>query len=167
MTTVTAAEIRNNPACADALAARDCDALAAILSVGRTQYVTTMITERGVRAALSVPAASQFIRLLKACAEATATPEWLAATLTAVGVAPALHQDYFDAIASAYGWLRQGAGIDIGSASARGMLDIIAASDPAKFGATSATLKALASVPHPYTPLEIAEILYNPNGTDK
>lgn len=124
-------------------------AVAEVLSRGRVKHVTREITERGIRAALPVVSASRFIRLLKEAAEASSVPVWLENTLTAMGVPADQHQDYADAFASAYGWLRQEAGLDIGSAATRGMLDVIAGSNPAEFGATVATIKALSEQPDP------------------
>jgi hypothetical protein len=126
-----------------------------------------MITERGVRAALGVSAASQFLRLLKDCEETVGVPAWLGPVLTSFGIPSDLHIDYAEALGSAYGWLRQGAGIDVGSAATRGMLDIIAASDSAKFGATVSTLKALSLTPSPVSAIQVADALFDDFGNLK
>lgn len=147
--------------CSPALiASRDEATIAAVISVGRVKRTSKMITERGVRAALSsIPAGSQFMRLLKVASETTGTPVWFGAVLTSVGLPEAEHQDYADALASAYGWLRQDAGLDLGASATRSMLDLIAASDPAKYGATVSTLKALADQPDPVSVQDIAHAL--------
>lgn len=160
-------DILADPACADALAARDCVELARIMSVGRIKLITKMITERGVRAALSITAGSQFIRMLKDASETVGVPAWLAATLTTIGLPETEHQDYADALASAYGWLRQDAGIDLSVAATRAMLDLIAASDPVMYGATITTLKALADHADPLTAQDVAEAVFNPDGSLK
>lgn len=160
-------DILADPACAAALAARDCHELARIRSIGRTNRAEKMTTERGVRSVLSIAAGSQLIRLLKDASEDLGVPTWLAGVLTAMNVPAEGQQDYADAIASAYGWLRQEGGIDVSADATRGMLDLIAASNPAKFGATVATIKALADQPNPLTPQEVADALYNPDGSLK
>lgn len=160
-------EILARPDCEAFVVAKDCHSIAALISVGRTTFKPTMITERGVRASLGVSAASQLIRLLKECSENPAVPDWLTTVLTAFSIPVQYHVDYAEALASAYGWLRQDAGIDIGSAATRGMLDIIAASNPSKYGASVATLKSLASVPNPVTFREVGTALYNDDGTPK
>lgn len=160
-------DILADPNCAPALAARDCTELARIRSIGRVVRASKTLTERGVRAMVPIAAGSQFIRLLKEASETVGVPGWLAGVLGAMGVPADGHQDYADAIASAYGWLRQDSGIDISAAATRGMLDLIAASNPAKFGATVALIKSLADQPHSYTAQEVAEAMFNPDGSAK
>jgi hypothetical protein len=160
-------DILSDPECATALAARDCQELARIRSVGRVKRSTKMISERGVRAALSIAAGSHFIRLLKDASETVGVPAWLAGALTGMGVPADSHQDYADAIASAYGWLRQDSGLDLGSTATRGLLDLIAASDPSKFGPTVTTLKTLADQPDPLTAQQVAEAMFNIDGSLK
>ena len=160
-------DILADRACDAAYAARDCAEIARIRSIGRTKRVSKTLTERGVRALVSIAAGSQFIRLLKEASETAGVPVWLSGVLSAMGVPAAAHQDYADAVASAYGWLRQDSGIDISATATRGMLDIIAASNPAKFGATVATIKALADQPDPYTAQDVSDALYNLDGSNK
>ena len=147
--TLTTAEIQTLE---PLLAARNDVAIAAVLSTGRVKYQTKMISERGVRAALSIPAGSGLMRLFKEAAKDVAAgnvPAWLPTVLTAAGVPAEMHADYAEAIGSAHGWLLQDAGLDIGSAASRQMLDLIAMSNPAKYGASTAAIKALASQPDP------------------
>lgn len=133
--------------------------IANILSVGRVKHVTREITERGIRAALGVVPASRFIRLLKDASTSTSVPVWLENTLSALAIPADQHQDYADAFASAYGWLRQEAGLDIGSAATRAMLDVIAASDPVQFGAAVIAIKALAETSNPISANEVSKAL--------
>ena len=160
-------DILADRACDAAYAARDCTELARIRSVGRVKRVSKTVTERGVRSILPIAAGSQFIRLLKEAEETVGVPAWLAGALSAMGIQSAAHQDYADAVASAYGWLRQDSGIDISATATRGMLDIIAASNPAKFGATVATIKALADQSDPYTAQDVADAAFNADGSAK
>lgn len=122
---------------------------AALLSVGRTKLVPRQITARGVRAVLPIVQAVRFLTLLRDIASADTAPAWLTTILTQMGVPEADQFAYMDTFASGHAWLLQEAGIDLGSPTTRGMLDIIAASDPAAFGASVATLKDLAVVDDP------------------
>lgn len=160
-------EILARSDCEAAVAARDCQAIADTISVGRTQYKPTMITERGVRAALPITNASQFLKLLKEASESAGTPAWLSTVLTTIGVPTEDHSDYAEAVASAYGWLRQEAGIDISNAATRGMLDIIAASNPTKYGLAVTLIKSLAQQPVPVTARDVAVALFNDDGSAK
>lgn len=131
---------------------RDDVAIAAVLSTGRVKYQTKMISERGVRAALSTSQGSVLLRLFKETAKdmnAGIISAWLPPTLTAAGVPAFMHLDYAEAIASAQNWLLLDAGLDIGSTASRQMLDLVAMSDSAKYGAAVTILKALASQPDP------------------
>lgn len=157
-------EVLGRSDCAAAYAARDCHALVDLLA-HRVKVVEKMITERGVRAALPMADASRLIRLLKDAAESPGVPAWLGTVLTALHVPVEQHIDYAGAVASAYGWLRQDAGLDLGSPATRAMLDLIAASDPANFGATATTLKALAEIADVPTQREVAIALYQDDGT--
>jgi hypothetical protein len=160
-------EILGRQDCAEFVTSKNCQAIAELLSVGRVKVKSTMITERGLRSSLSITAASQLLRLLKDCSETEGVPAWLSPLLLGLGVPESMHLDYAEAFASAYGWLRQDAGIDIGSAATQGMLDIIAASNPSKFGATVATIKTLAMTSNPVTDREVALALFNDDGTTK
>ena len=120
-------------------------AIATLLSVGRTRLVSRTITARGVRGALSIPDAMRFLNLLRDTAESAGVPDWLINVLaTTTEVAVADYPAYRDTFACAHDWLQQAAGLDLGDPTTRAGLDLIAASDQEKFGATVATLKALA-----------------------
>ena len=129
--------------------ARNDVAIAELLSVARVAIQPRTITARGVRAALPIPTAVPFLALLREAATAASVPQWMGDVLTAAGVPTDDHPAYLDTFACAYAWLQQEGGIDLGAATTRAMLDLIAASDPAKFGATVTTLKALAEHPDP------------------
>lgn len=149
------------------LVTRDDVAIAKVLSNGRVKYQTKMITERGVRAAMSTTGASTLLRLFKDAAKDVALgniPAWLPPVLTAVGVPASMHLDYAEAIASAQNWLLQEAGVDIGSPASRQMLDLIAMSDTAKYGAAVTTLKGLASQPDPISFNDVSNALNKAEG---
>jgi hypothetical protein len=141
------------------LANRDDGAIAALVSVGRTVQKSTMITERGVRAIMSATDASPFLRLLRDASLAVGVPTWLTTSLTAAGVPLAKHEDYSDTIKSAWHWLQEGAGIDIGNPTATAMLDIIAFTDPPKYTVAVNTLKALAIHNNPASVADVQKAL--------
>lgn len=130
--------------------ARNDVAIAEVLSVGRKTLFFRSITTLGVRAALPIVAGSKFLKLLRELATATAVPDWLAGVLTSLGIPDDEHPAYLDTIASAHAGLQRDPGVDLGSDTARGMLDIIAASDPPALGAAVVTLKALAERDDPF-----------------
>jgi hypothetical protein len=123
--------------------------IAAILSAGRVAVHPKQLSERGVRALLPVTQAGPFLRLLKAASEDAGIPAWLVTVLSGVGVPEAQHEDYSDTLKSAWFWLRTNEGIDVGSAAARSMLDLIAASNPSAYGAACVSIKTAAEVPDP------------------
>lgn len=127
----------------DLLPARNDVAIAAVLSAGRKVLVARTIDERGVRAALSIRQASQFLSLLKSAATVTTMPTWLTAMLVAMDIDAADHPAYFETLACAYPWLQQEAGIDLASPTTRSMLDMIASSDAVTYGGAVSILKAL------------------------
>jgi hypothetical protein len=125
------------------LAHRDDVAIAAVLSVGRKALFTRTIDARGVRSALPVVDAVEFLALLRETAAASTMPSWLETMLVAMDVPADQHFAYFDTMACAHGWLQKEAGLDLGAATTRAMLNMIAASDPDRFGASTTTLKAM------------------------
>jgi len=124
-------------------------ATAALLSIGRARLVSRTITARGVRGALPIPDAARFLKLLSDTASAEAVPAWLDAVLTLQDVPESDHGAYLDTFACAHEWLQQAAGLDLGDRTTRAGLDLIAASNPDKFGVSVATLKAMAEVADP------------------
>jgi hypothetical protein len=124
------------------LAARNDVKIAAILSAGRIKLKPRTITERGVRnCGLGITQTSRFLRMLRELK--ASTPDWLGPLLTSVGVPDDQHADYADTLASAYDWLCQEAGIDIGTETARQMLDLLAHA-PGDHTQIVGTIKALA-----------------------
>jgi hypothetical protein len=134
-------------------------AIAALLSIGRTRLVEHMIGARGVRTALPIVQAVEFLALLRDTAAANSIPEWLETLLTVMRVPAEQHFAYFDTMACAHDWLQQEAGIDLGAATTRAMLDMIAASDPSHFGASVAILKQLAERADPIPFTEVSRVL--------
>lgn len=129
------------------LPARNDVAIAALLSVGREKIVTRMVGERGIKSLACLP--RHYHALLQTLKDAqTATPSWFSPVLTAAGIAaddiPALADD----LGCAYGWLKQDAGLDVGAAGVRKMLDAIAVGVPLALPACAAA-KALAVHPDP------------------
>lgn len=140
------------------LPARNDVAIAAALSTGRTALFTHLITARGVRQALPVVQAVEFLTLLHDTATAATIPAWLTTVLTQAGVPVEQHFAYFDTIACAHDWL-QSDGIDLGSTAARGMLDLIAMNDPPRFTPAVATLKALGQRTDPIQFNDVSRVL--------
>lgn len=135
---------------AEQIEAGNMHTLASIVSVGRVAVSSRMISERGVRAALGPVAGSQFLNLLRALSTAQDVPAWLTAVLTGLNVPEADHVYYLETLACAYDWVRSADGLDIGDATTRQFLDLIAAGNPGLASACAA-LKALAERPNPVT----------------
>lgn len=131
-----------DPAFAASLAAGDHTACAAALSAGRTRLRSTLLTERGVMAALGVVDGEAALSALEAFAAAPAS-----------GPLAAQHAG----ISRMVGWLR-GAGIDIGDPLAQQLLDILAAVGVLA-PASVVKIKALAQTPAPVGASEISEAL--------
>ena len=130
--------------------------IAAAISVGRTLIMPLMISERGIRAALSIDDAYAFLTELENAQ--AAPPAWLSPTLLAMGVPAEKHPAYANALSSAWRWLTQDAGLDLGSAALRGLLDLIAAGVPA-LASGCVTLKALAERADPISVNSVSEAL--------
>jgi hypothetical protein len=122
--------------------------IATVVSAGRKTIGTRMISERGVRSALGAVAGSKFLRLLKDLSTADQAPAWLTAVLTAMQVPANDQVFYLETLACAYDWVRSADGLDIGDATTRQFLDLIAAGNP-DLAAACATLKGLAERPNP------------------
>lgn len=135
---------------AEQIAAGNYHAIAAAVSAGRTTASSRMISERGVRSALGAVAGSKFLRLLKDLSEATESPTWLTAVLTAMQVPANDHVFYLETLACAYDWVRSADGLDIGDATTRQFLDLIAAGNP-DLTSACVTLKSLAEHANPVT----------------
>lgn len=133
------------------------DLIAGLLSTGRKRVVSRHLTERGVRT-LAVQPRSRHALLQALRDAATTMPTWLDGALQAAGVASEDRPAFADDLASAHRWLLSSDGLDVGSAAARGMLDMIAANVTAA-AAACAAVKALAEVADPISPRQVSDAL--------
>lgn len=127
-----------------------------------------LTTTRGVRA-LSVAPRSRYALLQVLKDAEAATPAWLIPTMTALQIPAEDHPAYADDLASAWAALNsfaEGGGLDVGSAAARGMLDIIAAAVPSAAPACVA-VKAMAAKPAPVSEFEIRRAIIADDGTPR
>lgn len=115
------------------LAVRNDVQIAAILSVGRVRLVENMVTERGVLAALGPVEGDALLTAL----ENLGAPETL----------PTAAQPYHGAICRGVSWLKAG-GLDMGSPTVRGLLDLMSAHSIIAPG-HAAALKQLGEHPDP------------------
>ena len=134
-------EILSRSDCADALAARDCGALAAILSVGRTKTVERNVGYGTVLEVLGAEAGSAFLDGLVALSEASSPVKW------------------------ALKMLDRGE-LNIGSPATQAQLDALAAGGVFPQVVADA-LKALALAPDVVTMQQVAEEMFNPDGSQK
>jgi len=118
-------EILSRPDCADALAARDCGALAAILSAGRTKVIDYSIGYGTVLEVLGAEAGSAFLDGLTALAATSSPVKW------------------------ALKLLDRGE-LNIGAAATQSQLDVLATAGVMPQAVADA-LKGLAIVPDPYS----------------
>lgn len=136
---------------------RDDEAIAKVLSRGRTRVVSRNITERGVRT-LPVAPRHRHALLQVFVDAAAATPAWLLPTLTGMNVPQADQVALADDLSSALRWLRNPDGLDVGSSAARNMLDLIAIA-VADAAPACAAAKAWATEPAPVTAREVTVLL--------
>jgi hypothetical protein len=134
------AEVHANPACADALAAKDCAALAAIVSTGRTSTQSRFVTARTILAECA--AGSAILDALEAVAGSMSAVKW------------------------AVKFLGQDSGLDVGNAVTQGMIDQLAAASVLT-STQAAQLKGLATLPAPVTAQDIAHAVFNDDGSLK
>lgn len=118
-------EILSRPDCADALALRDCGAMAALLSVGRTKVIDYSIGYGTVLEALGADNGAKFLDQLTALAETSSPVKW------------------------ALKLLDRGE-LNIGSPATQAQLDALASVGVIS-QAVSDALKGLAIVPDPYS----------------
>lgn len=128
------AEIENDPACAQALLERDCKAIAAIRSTGRTRYAPKGIGEGSVMSALGAVRGAAVLDAL----EAMTTQN--------------------NVIRRAWGLLQRGA-LDIGDATTHEQLNQLVAGG-LMTATEAAKLTALALVPDPLSVQDVARALY-------
>ena len=96
-------EILSRPDCAEALAIRDCGALAAILSVGRTKTVEKLIGYGTVLEALGAEGGAAFLDGLTAVSASSSPVKWALKLLDRgeLNIGAAATQSQLDALASA------------------------------------------------------------------
>lgn len=132
------AQARANQACAAALAAKDLDALAQILSIGRTRPVPREIGNGTVLDVLGLVAGNRL--------------------LDHIGMAPELRH--------VKPLLEQGR-LTINTPSAKQVLQSFVALDDVLSQSDADKLCALGQEPDPLTPQDVAEALFNPDGSEK
>lgn len=120
-------------------AAGNFNGVAERLSNGLTRNDPYFITARGVRA-LDVLPRHRFALLQVLRAAAEQEPEWLRPALTAAAVPVDDHDALADDLASAYHWLMQDAGLDVSTAVARQMLQMIGTAVPLSAPACAAVI---------------------------
>lgn len=134
-------EILSRPDCADALAARDCGALAAILSVGRTKTVERNVGYGTIMDTLGAEAGAAFLDALTSMATVSSPVKW------------------------ALKLLDRGE-LNIGAEATRGQLDALAAGGVMPHAVADA-LKGLAMGPDIVTAEQVADAMFNPDGSLK
>lgn len=130
---------------------RDCIAIAAAMSVGRVQVVSHLIGERGILDLLGAIDGDAFLAALESITEPALLPEPL--------------RPYFGAIQRGVAWLKKD-GLDIGSATTRSLLAALAAAGVLDAGSV-AKIKGLAEKPCELTPRQVAEVIFNDDGSLK
>jgi len=134
-------EILSRPDCADALARRDCGELAALLSVGRTKVIDYSIGYGTVLEVLGAEAGSAFLDGLTALAATSSSVKW------------------------ALKLLDRGE-LNIGSPATQAQLDALAAGSVMPQAVADA-LKGLAMGPDIVTAEQVADAMFNPDGSLK
>ena len=134
-------EILSRPDCADALARRDCGELAALLSVGRTKVIDYSIGYGTVLEVLGAEAGSAFLDGLTALAATSSPVKW------------------------ALKLLDRGE-LNIGSPATQAQLDALAAGGVMPQAVADA-LKGLALGPDIVTAEQVADAMFNPDGSLK
>ena len=141
---------------------RDERAIAAHISGGRTRVESLTMSERGVRSSLSIVEGASFIRLLRELSQATEAPGWLLAVFGALKIPESVRWAYLDTLQCAYPWLQR-EGIDVGSETTRGMLDLIAAGNP-PLATACQMIKGKAEVPDPVDSFAVRRAVWSAEG---
>jgi hypothetical protein len=144
-------DILNRPDLAEAVAARDCETLAAAMSVGRVQTVSHEVGERGILDVLGPVAGDNFLAVLENIKTADDLPGPL--------------KPCFGAIRRGVSWLKT-SGLDVGAQTTRLLLDGLAGAGVLPQADVN-KVKALAERPAPVGAREVAEALYNDDGSAK
>lgn len=138
---------------AAAIEARDCEAIAAAISIGRVAPVPHEIGERGILDVLGPVEGDAFLAALEAIAAGTADD------------LPVPLRPSFGAIRRGVSWLKTG-GLDVGAPTTRLLLDSLVG--VGKLPAASVTkVKAVAEVADPVTARQVAEVLFHDDGSLK
>lgn len=130
-------DILNNPACASALANRDCVEIARIVSEGRTQPNNVTVGNGGILRVLGIAAGNSLLDVLYT------NPDFRY-------VKPLVEQGRLEV------------GTPLVQGTIQGMVSVGILTQ-----IQADTLCALGKSPYPYTPQEISEALYNPDGSNK
>ena len=133
-------EILARADCADMVTARDCNGIAALVSVGRKAVQPRYVTARTVLAEISGGAA-------------------LLDKMQSIGTTQA-------AVKYAMTFLNQEAGIDIGNYATQAMIDQLVAG-AALTAAEGTSLKNMALLAAPVSPRDVAVALFNDDGSPK
>jgi len=133
-------EIRARQDCTNAIAAKDLDAIAAIVSAGRMESQSRYVTARTV---------------LAECDQGSAILDALQAAATSDG-----------AVKWALTFLGQDSGLDVGHPVTQTMIDQLAAGSVLS-AEQAAALKALALVPAPVSRNDVEQALFNADGSEK
>lgn len=133
-------DIHNDPACAAALAARDCTEVARIRSLGRNLVQPRFVTARTVLAECGANGAA-LLDKLDAAGSTNSAVKW------------------------AMVFLRQDSGLDVGHPATQYLLQTLVPDVLTQ--AEADQLKALAILPAPLTAQDVGEALYNLDGSDK
>jgi hypothetical protein len=144
-------DILNRPDLAEAVAARDCETLAAAMSVGRIRAVSHEVGERGILDALGPIQGDAFLSALENIK-------------TAADLPPPL-QPCFGAIRRGVAWLKT-SGLDVGAPTTRLLLDGLAGAGVLPQADVN-KVKALAERPDSVGVREVAEALFNDDGSAK
>lgn len=136
-------EILARSDCAAAVAARDLDAIAAIVSAGRMANQSRFVTERTILA--EIAGGNAILDALQSVADSGNT-----------------------AVRRAINFLQQDSGLDVGNAVTQGMIDQLAATNPPVLAAgQAAALKGLANLPAPVSRADVEAALFNADGSSK
>jgi len=134
-------EILSRPDCAEALAARDCGAIAEILSAGRTKTIERNVGYGTVMEALGGEAGAAFLDALTSLAEVSSPVKW------------------------ALKLLDRGE-LNIGAAATQAQIDALATAGVMPVAVADA-LKGLAMGPDIVTAEQVADAMFNPDGSLK
>lgn len=137
-------------------------AIADIISAGRTRLVSNAVNERGLRSKLTIAEGALFVKTLRELQAATSPPVWLFAALQKEPKEEI--EAYLDTLQCCYPWL-QSEGLDVGDETVRLLLDVLAAGIPALAPGVS-KLKRLGEETDPVSVSEVSLALRGPWGDE-